>query len=501
LTALRACAMSDLRTAGIKARLFMPRRRSRARGSARAIRMNRLVICIVAVEFSTVAATCFVTSLIYFKMVLTAWPPAEQYVAAALIIAGIVSIASLGFKQHLAIQAQPRDRYFWSALGAATLAFSCFLSLLFLFKIADWYSRGTFLFQFLSVSAALLVARGSIHTYVYSAIKSGSVEARKAVLVGDAKANSRIVKRLQQFGVRYAGVLPFPQADHKGNASAGALALNVDAFVDQCRAVNPDDVIFLTAPTDLPRIAGLVDALSVLPVTAHIVPTEVNDLWTSAKSANLGETATIQVLRPPLSDFDQTAKRAFDICVAGFSLIALSPLLFMVSLAIKLDSPGPILFRQNRHGYNNEVIPVLKFRTMTVVEDGETTKTFTQAKANDVRLTRLGRMLRQTNIDELTQLFNVLQGQMSIVGPRPHPIALNAMFQERIALFSRRHKVKPGLTGWAQVHGWRGETETVEKMRQRVEHDLYYIEHWSFLMDLKIILMTLFSKSAYHNAC
>jgi len=492
--------MTDLRAFSIRSRLFMPLR-PRAQGSARAIRMNQLVIRIVAIEFLTVAATCFATSLIYFKMVFTAWPPAEQYVAAALIIASIVSIASLGFKQHVAIQAQPRDHYFWSALGAATLAFSSFLSLLFLFKIADWYSRGTFLFQFLSVSAALLVARGSIHTYVYRAIRSGSIEARKAVLVGDAKANSHIVRELQKFGVRDAGVLPFPRANDNANSGAQAFAMNVEAFVDRCRALNPDDVIFLATPTDLPRIAGLVDALSVLPVTAHIIPTEVNDLWTSAKSANLGETATIQVLRPPLSDFDQAAKRAFDICVAGLSLIALSPLLFMVSLAIKLDSPGPILFRQNRHGYNNEIIPVLKFRTMSVVEDGETTTTFTQAKANDGRLTRLGRMLRRTNIDELSQLLNVLQGQMSIVGPRPHPIALNAMFQERIALFSRRHNVKPGLTGWAQVHGWRGETDTVEKMRQRVEHDLYYIEHWSFLMDLKIILMTLFSKSAYHNAC
>ena len=203
---------------------------------------------------------------------------------------------------------------------------------------------------------------------------------------------------------------------------------------------------------------------------------------------------------PPFSEFDRLAKRSFDICAAGLGLIMLSPLLLMVALAIKLDSSGPVLFRQNRHGYNNEIIPIIKFRTMTVLEDGETATTFRQTKANDKRLTRLGRILRKTNIDELTQLFNVLSGEMSIVGPRPHPLALNAIFRERIARFSRRHNVRPGLTGWAQVHGWRGETDTEEKMRQRIQHDLYYIEHWSFMLDIKIILMTLFSRSAYQNA-
>jgi lipopolysaccharide/colanic/teichoic acid biosynthesis glycosyltransferase len=175
-------------------------------------------------------------------------------------------------------------------------------------------------------------------------------------------------------------------------------------------------------------------------------------------------------------------------------------LLLVVSLGVKLESPGPILFRQNRHGYNNEIIPVVKFRTMNVIEDGESSVTFTQARSDDPRLTRLGRVLRRTNIDELPQLFNVLRGEMSLIGPRPHPIALNAMFRERIVPYSRRHNVKPGLTGWAQVNGFRGETDTFEKMQRRVDYDMFYIDNWSFLFDLKILLMTMFSKSAYQNA-
>jgi Undecaprenyl-phosphate glucose phosphotransferase len=468
---------------------------------SRSRRLERLLVQIVAIEFLTIAGTCFATSAIYFKIVLTAWSPTKQYVTAAVVIAGLVELAALGFKQHSAIQSQPRDRYFWSAMGAVTLAFSLFLSFLFLFKITEWYSRGTFLFQFLSVSVVLLVARGSIHRYVSSAIRSGTVEARRAVLVGDAQASGDTLKALRDFGIRVASALPFPPARCTTESGDEACAVSAEEFAERCRRLRPDDVIVLAAPQDLLRVAPLVDALSQLPVTVHVIPTGLNELWTSARIARFGGTVGVQVLRPPLSLFDRAVKRGFDICVASLSLIALSPLLVMVALALRLDSRGPVFFRQNRHGYNNDVIPVMKFRTMTVVEDGETATTFTQVKSNDQRLTRLGRVLRRTNIDELTQLFNVLKGEMSLVGPRPHPLALNAMFRKRISLFSRRHNVKPGLTGWAQVHGWRGETDTMEKMRQRVEHDLYYIEHWSFMLDLKIILMTLFSKSAYHNAC
>jgi exopolysaccharide biosynthesis polyprenyl glycosylphosphotransferase len=190
-------------------------------------------------------------------------------------------------------------------------------------------------------------------------------------------------------------------------------------------------------------------------------------------------------------------KRAFDIAAASSGLLTLSPLLLGVAIAIKLDSPGPSWFWQTRHGYNNRAIRVLKFRTMTLTEDGHA---FTQATNGDPRVTRIGRFLRRTNVDELPQLFNVLMGDMSLVGPRPHPIALNKMFEERILPFSRRHNVKPGITGWAQVRGYRGQTDTFEKMQRRFEHDLYYIDNWSFMLDMKIILMTLFSKSAYQNA-
>jgi lipopolysaccharide/colanic/teichoic acid biosynthesis glycosyltransferase len=169
-----------------------------------------------------------------------------------------------------------------------------------------------------------------------------------------------------------------------------------------------------------------------------------------------------------------------------------------VSILIKLDSRGPVLFRQLRHGFNDEPIKVLKFRTMTTFED--TRHEFRQAVRGDPRITRVGRILRRTNIDELPQLLNVLKGEMSMVGPRPHAVAHNEMYQDQIRGMSRRHNVKPGITGWAQVNGLRGETDTIEKMRKRVEYDLYYVANWSLVFDLKIMVMTLISKHAYTNA-
>jgi exopolysaccharide biosynthesis polyprenyl glycosylphosphotransferase len=241
----------------------------------------------------------------------------------------------------------------------------------------------------------------------------------------------------------------------------------------------------------------LADILSELPVAIHMIPADAAELLGSARLGELGPLVTIELLPRPLSTVHRLVKRAFDLAAAASGLFLLSPLFLIASIAIKLDSPGPIFFRQTRHGYNNETIRVFKFRSMTTREDGAA---FRQATRDDPRVTRVGRFLRRSNIDELPQLLNVLAGDMSIVGPRPHPVALNRVFEQQISPFSRRHNVKPGITGWAQVNGYRGQTDTLEKMRRRFEYDLYYIDHWSFLLDLKIILMTFFSKSAYANA-
>lgn len=463
-------------------------------------RIETVLAKVIALEGLAISTACFLTSILYFNFVITEGPPLFEYVASIFLIPVLVLLPALAFKQYTAVQAQSRDRFMLSGVGAVALAFTLFLSLLFVFKISDWYSRGTFVCQFVGVSVVVLIARGAIYNHILQSIKAGAVQARRAVLVGDASLNDGVVKDLQKFGIRWAGSLAFPYEPGSVFPGVAEFASGAKDFVERCRALEPDDVIFLAAASDLPLVSVLVDFLSELPVTVHVVPTGVRELWGSAKISNIGRTVAIQVLNPPLSQFELALKRAFDICVSTLGIVVLAPFFLMIATAIKLDSAGPVLFRQKRQGYNGRIINVLKFRTMTVVEDGETTTTFTQAKRNDPRITRLGQMLRSANIDELPQLINILRGEMSIVGPRPHPLALNRMFENRIAPFSRRHKVKPGLTGWAQVNGFRGETDTMEKMQRRIEYDLHYIDNWSFLLDLKIVLMTLLSKSAYMNA-
>lgn len=225
--------------------------------------------------------------------------------------------------------------------------------------------------------------------------------------------------------------------------------------------------------------------LSMLALLNH-VPAEV-----------AGMTA-INLNASPLSGQSSFTKILLDKLVAVVALLLLAPVLAVIAVAIKRDSAGPILFRQARHGWDGRIIKVLKFRTMyhdAGFQGGEK-----QAGSNDGRVTPVGRFLRRTSLDELPQFINVLKGDMSVVGPRPHPVALNENYVRRIDAYMQRHRVKPGITGWAQIHGLRGETQTLDKMQRRVEYDLYYIEHWSLWLDIKIILMTLFKGWAGRNA-
>jgi Undecaprenyl-phosphate glucose phosphotransferase len=461
--------------------------------------LSHLLVTLAATDFLTVAAATYVTALIYFRVALSSWPPTESYIASAFCIAGLVLFVSIGFRHYARLQTQPRHKFLWNGVGAVALAFSFFLSALFLFKITEDYSRATFFFQLFAVVAAVSGMRAVGHSLIQAAIADGRVKARRAILIGDPAHYAEVTEVLADAGVDTLRVLPFPV---RSGASDAVSCADLDQtemrrMISLCRRIAADDIIILSTTGNLRASARLADFFSELPVSLHMIPVEARDLFSTHRRGELGALSTVQLLRPPLSAFDRMLKRAFDIAAASSGLLTLSPLLLGVAIAIKLDSPGPSWFWQTRHGYNNRAIRVLKFRTMTLTEDGHA---FTQATNGDPRVTRIGRFLRRTNVDELPQLFNVLMGDMSIVGPRPHPIALNKMFEERILPFSRRHNVKPGITGWAQVHGHRGQTDTLEKMQHRFEHDLYYIDNWSFMLDIKIILMTMFSKSAYRNA-
>jgi Undecaprenyl-phosphate glucose phosphotransferase len=464
-------------------------------------RLSVLLTQIAAAEFVAGAFTTYLASGLYYQAVYLQWPPLDRYISAAVLIATFILLISLGLRHFSLLQTKPRHWVIMSGIVAVSLAFSIFLSVLFLFKVAEGYSRGTFLFQFFSVSVIVLTVRTAAYTQLQGLFAAGAVEARRAIVIGSEAHCSEIAARLKETAIKIVGLFHYTEHSEKtceiGVNGARRNSKEFLEMIEICRRLQPDDVLVMATMEHLPAISPLIDALSEIPVVLHLVPMGASEFFTISKPGELGNLTTLRIFHLPLSDVDLFFKRTFDIVASLTGLIILSPLLLMAAAAIKIDSRGPVLFRQKRHGYNNKTIGVLKFRTMRRVEDGGN---FKQAVKDDPRVTRVGRRLRRTNIDELPQLIDVLVGEMSIVGPRPHPIALNKQFEAQIAPFSRRHNIKPGITGWAQVNGYRGPTDTLAKMKRRVEYDLWYIDNWSFMLDMKIVLMTLISERAYTNA-
>ena len=248
------------------------------------------------------------------------------------------------------------------------------------------------------------------------------------------------------------------------------------------------DILYVALPTTArARIGEVLDRLADTTVTVYMVPDYFISSLFNGKWSNLEGIPLISVYDTPFWGVDGWVKRVEDIVLSSlFLLVAAIPML-LIAAAIKLTSAGPILFKQRRYGMNGQEISVWKFRTMRVCEDGPTVP---QALRNDPRVTPLGAFLRRTSLDELPQFINVLKGDMSIVGPRPHAVAHNEIYRSQVKGYMLRHKVRPGITGWAQINGWRGETDTLDKMTKRVEHDLWYIRNWSLWLDLKIALLT-----------
>jgi exopolysaccharide biosynthesis polyprenyl glycosylphosphotransferase len=234
-----------------------------------------------------------------------------------------------------------------------------------------------------------------------------------------------------------------------------------------------------------------------LPVEIHVGPEPILYKFEHVQLAKLGRMFSLQLTRLPLSRFEILKKGIFDLAVSSVALALLTPLLLLVALLIKLDSSGPVFFLQRRYGFNQKPFRIIKFRTMRTLDDGAVVM---QATRGDRRVTRVGRWLRRWNIDEIPQLFNVLKGDMSLIGPRPHALSHNHEYEQKIALYARRHNVKPGITGWAQIHGLRGQTDTDDKMRRRVEYDLHYIDNWSLGLDFQILVRTVISPRSYSNA-
>jgi Undecaprenyl-phosphate glucose phosphotransferase len=377
----------------------------------------------------------------------------------------------------------------------------CLLMLGFLGKVTDAYSRGAIILFYAAGLPSILIARYALVRAVVFGSKLGVVAAQRVFLIGSDQDINSFVRRYQpwNFGLQTVGTArftPLPQ-DTPPALRRRALETDLKQAIDAARALAPDAVFVIAPWSDVATIDRCVEQLLTIPVEIHLGPERILDRFDHVRISKVGSMTTLQLTRAPLSSLEVLEKRIFDVIAATAGLMVLAPALALIALMIRLDSPGPVFFLQRRYGFNQQMFRIIKFRTMTTLEDGEVVR---QACRNDRRITRVGRWLRRWNIDELPQLINVLRGDMSLVGPRPHALSHDREYEQRVSLYARRHNVKPGITGWAQVNGLRGEIDSDDKLRRRVDYDLYYIDNWSMLLDMKILFYTMFSRSAYDNA-
>src|SRR5262245_37096697 len=411
---------------------------------------------------------------------------------------GIAVLAMLAFQIADIYQVQAfrgYEKQYFRLASAWSVVFLIVIGVTFFAKLGDHYSR-IWLGGFYVVGlAALLSFRRMLFLLVRQWTRQGRLD-RRTVVVGADERGDALIRSLasqRDSDVRIIGVFDDRGDDRAPTTIADRAKLGtVDDLVEFARKTRIDLVIFALPISAEGRILHMLKKLWVLPVDIRLAAHSNKLRFRPRAYSYLGNVPMFDVFDKPITDWDVVMKWLFDKIVGGAILLAASPLMLLTAIAIKLDSRGPVFFKQKRYGFNNELIEVYKFRSMYVDQCDATASRL--VSKGDPRVTRVGAFIRKTSIDELPQLINVvLKGNLSLVGPRPHAVhakAENRLYDEAVDGYFARHRVKPGITGWAQINGWRGETDTQEKIQRRVECDLYYIENWSVLFDLYILLKT-----------
>jgi Undecaprenyl-phosphate glucose phosphotransferase len=367
-------------------------------------------------------------------------------------------------------------------------------------KVTESYSRlwaGTW---FLTGILSLVVGRAVLAEVVSSLSARGRLAQRVAV-IGKGESAQRLIAALSRAPAtryRVVGVIDdrvddTSVDDGKMPSAVGDTPVlgGLDRLVAEARADRIDEVLVALPWGDEERLATVLDRLSPLPLHVRLVPDPIAFRFAHRPVTRLSGVPLIHLFERPISGWSWFLKAAEDRVLASLALVLVAPLMLLIAAAVKLDSPGPVFFRQPRRGFNSQLFEVFKFRTMR--HDLSDMACDRQTTRDDPRITRIGRILRKTSLDELPQLINVLKGDMSLVGPRPHAVATKAagkLFEDVVHEYAARYRVRPGITGWAQVNGWRGETDTIEKIEKRVEYDIHYIENWSIALDLWILVRT-----------
>jgi len=347
----------------------------------------------------------------------------------------------------------------------------------------------------------MFAMRHIVRSYIGVQRRMGKLSVNVAV-VGPEHLARKIVRRLtasDREDVNIVGI--FNLGEPALETAGGAPAENRGSVAELCkiaRKVRIDEIVVAVPEKVDAAFNSVVRRLSTLPTNINLCPDLFDVVTPPRKVKVLSDTLMINVCERPLAGWASIVKRVEDVVLSSLLLVFFFPLMATIALLIKLDSKGPVLFKQQRFGFNNDTITVLKFRTMR--QDAGNDSTVVQAQQNDPRVTRIGRILRRTSLDELPQLINVLMGDMSLIGPRPHAVAHNEHYAKIIDGYLARHRVRPGITGWAQVNGYRGETKNVELMIQRVKHDLYYIDNWSLWLDIRILLKSVLCGFVHPNA-
>jgi Undecaprenyl-phosphate glucose phosphotransferase len=454
------------------------------------------------IEFLLLAAAGFAVHEIH---VAPLWGHAVAYLIGTpgMAFLAVITLQALGLYHVSALRTPVRHGL--KIAGGWTFVFVTALAGVFFLKLDANFSRIWLAGWYLSGLGLLFVERFAIAALARTLTQQGKLDRRTAI-VGGGPAAEPVLSALaaQDDGdLRILGVFDDRSDVRSPDVVAGYPKLGtVDDLVEFARHTRLDLVVFTLPISAEERLLQMLRKLWVLPIDVRLAA-HTNKLRFRPRSYSyLGDVPVIDIFDKPIADWDVLIKAAFDKVVGALCLLILAPVMIAVAVAVKLDSKGPVLFKQTRYGFNNEKIEIYKFRSMYGDQlDVDAKKLVTKG---DPRVTRVGRIIRKTSLDELPQLFNVVfKGNLSLVGPRPHAMharAADYLYDEVVDGYFARHRVKPGLTGWAQINGWRGETDTPEKIQNRVEHDLDYIENWSLLRDIYILALTPFALLKSENA-
>lgn len=371
---------------------------------------------------------------------------------------------------------------------------------LFLLKYSEVFSRVWLAYWFV-IGVVLILLIRLVAYWSLRLMRSKGFNYRSVVIIGAGDLGKEVLHRVSLSawtGFKVVAIFDDDQELTGGNIFGVTVRTDINDITEYISSNNIDEVWFALPLNAEERMHELVNELSSTSVNVRLIPDIFGLSILNHGFTEIAGMPVVDLCTSPMTGFNRIVKSIEDKVLAFIILILISPLLFVIAVSIKMTSKGPVFFKQMRHGWDGKVIKVYKFRSMNVHQ--EFNGAVTQAMKLDPRITKLGAFLRRTSLDELPQFYNVLQGRMSIVGPRPHAVAHNEHYKEVVDQYMLRHKVKPGITGWAQINGWRGETDTVEKMQKRVDFDLFYIENWSLWFDLKIIFLTIFKGFIDKNA-